>query len=195
MRDSIKKVKYILLVLIVLIAMTGCGKTGTTDQNTESPKNSSDEAEPPSTTAEETEEPEVSVEEPETSEESAEEPERWYGIFNAGDYVLRFPDNWLENYEIESLDDEDTAYAAFYAKGCHQETGEGWLFSIGKYKDNSYEDLPAYEIVAKNNEITYVAVYPTDVQTEGASEVASKKYYELIQTVEEVINSFQPMWQ
>lgn len=195
MRESIKKVKYMMLVIIVLFAMTGCGKTETTDQNTEPSKSLSDETQAPDTTAEEPENTEGSAEETETLEESAEEPERWYGIFNAGDYVLRFPKNWLENYEIEVIDDEDTAYAAFYAKGCHQETGEGWLFSIGRYKDNSYEDMPAYEIVAENNEITYVAVYPTDVQTEGASETASKKYYELIQTVEEVIDSFQPMWQ
>ena len=198
MRENIKKVKYVLLVIIVLFAMAGCGKTETADRNTEPSKSLSDEAESPGVTTEEpedTEDIEGSAEETGTSEESEEEPERWYGIFNAGDYVLRFPKNWLENYEIEVMDDEDIAYAAFYAKGCHQETGAGWLFSIGKYKDNSYEDLPAYEVVAENNEVTYVAIYPTDVQTEGASETASKKYYELIQTVEEVINSFQPMWQ
>ena len=171
MRENTKKVKYVLLLFIVIFAMAGCGKTETADQNTESSRSLSDDG----TTAEET--------------------ERWYGIFNAGDYVLRFPDNWPENYEIEVMDDEDIAYAAFYAKGCHQETGAGWLFSIGKYKDNSYEDLPAYEVVTENNGVTYVAIYPTDVQTEGASEAASKKYYELMQTVEEVINSFQPMWQ
>ena len=193
MRANIKKVKYVLLVIVVLFAMTGCGKAETADQNTEPSKSPSDD----SATAEETEDTENTeepMEETETSEESAEETERWYGIFNAGDYVLRFPRNWLENYEIESVDDEDTTYAAFYAKDCHQETGEGWLFSIGKYKDNSYEDMPAYEIVAENNEVTYVAIYPTDVQTEGASEAASEKYYELMQTVEEVIDSFQPMW-
>ena len=191
MKENIKKVKYMLLVLIVLLAMTGCSKTETTNQNTEPSKNLSEDG----TTAEETENTEGSVEETEFLEESTEETERWYGIFNAGDYVLRFPANWLENYEIEVVDDEDIAYAAFYAKGCHQETDAGWLFSIGKYKDNSYEDLPAYEVVAENNEVTYVAVYPTDVQTEGASEAAREKYYELMQTVEEVINSFQPMWQ
>ena len=199
MRESIKKVKHVLLVIIVLFAMTGCGKAETAGQNTEPSKSLSDESEVPDAAAEETEDTEESVKETETSEESveepAEEPERWYGIFNAGDYVLRFPANWLEKYEIEVMDDEDAAYAAVYAKDCHQETGAGWLFSIGKYKDNSYEDLPAYEVVAENNEVIYVAVYPTDVQTEGASEAASKKYYELIQTVEDVINSFQPMWQ
>ena len=199
MRESIKKVKYVLLVVIVLLAVAGCGRTKTADQNTELSKNLSDDStaaegsEDTGEPAEETETPEESVEETDSPEESAEETERWYGIFNAGDYVLRFPPNWLEKYEIEVMDDEEIVHAAFYAKGCHQETGEGWLFSIGVYTDNSYEDMPAYEIVAENNGVTYVAIYPTDVQTEGASKAASEQYYELMQTVEEVTNSLQPL--
>ena len=122
---------------------------------------------------------------------STEETEISNDILQMDGYTLAIPDKWQGNYETEVIDDEDIVYTAFYAAACHKETGAGWLFSIGSYTDNSFEDLPAYDILSENNGITYVVIYSTDVQTEGASEVASEQYYELMKTVEEVINSFQ----
>lgn len=111
-------------------------------------------------------------------------------VYRAGEFSLKLPASWKGNYTVEkSGRDERNSFVSFCAKKCHEETGEGFLFSISKYEDNSYKELPAYEVVGKWNEVSYVAEFPTDVQFAGASEEAVKQYQKLNKSVEKVVRS------
>lgn len=111
-------------------------------------------------------------------------------IYRAGDFSLKLPTSWKGKYTVEkSGKNKKNSYVSFYAKSCHEETGEGYLFSIVKFKDTSYQELPAYELVGMWNGTCYVAVFPTDVQVVGASKKAAKQYQTLNKSVEKVVRS------
>lgn len=110
------------------------------------------------------------------------------------DFTLKIPANWKKNYVInKSKDKKHGSYVSFSSKKCYKETGDGWLFSIMRYKDDSYTDMPQYELVGKWNGYNYVAVFPTDVQTFGASKAAKKQYKKLVSGVYKSAFSIQPV--
>lgn len=112
------------------------------------------------------------------------------GVYRVSDFSLKLPDSWKGNYTVKkSGKNKKPSYVSFYAKSCHKETGEGFLFSIARYEDESYQELPAYELVGKWNGVSYVAEFPTDVQTVGASKKAAKQYQTLNKSVEKVVGS------
>ena len=112
----------------------------------------------------------------------------------ASDFTLRLPANWKNNYVIKrSKNKKHGSYVAFYSKKCYRETGEGWIFSIIRYKDDTYTDLPNYELVGKWSGINYVAVFPIDVQTRGATKAAKKQYKKLRAGAEKAAASIQPV--
>ena len=157
-----KKLTF-LLIAMVLFLMTGCSNTNRVEQGTEDPVTPSKEA---------------------TADSE--------NIFQVKEYTLQLPEQWPGNYAVDIYEEEGvTSWVAFYAAGCHKETEAGWLFSIGRYEDMDYMDLPAYQFLAEQEGVSYIAVYPTDVQTEDASEIAKEQYYELLQGVEEVVDSFR----
>ncbi len=99
----------------------------------------------------------------------------------ASDFTLEFPAEWKNNYvKKSSKGKKHGSYVSFHAKKCYQQTKEGWLFSIMRYKDDSYTDMPSYELVGKWNGMNYVALFPTDVQTIGATKAAKKQYRKLL---------------
>lgn len=112
-------------------------------------------------------------------------------IFRTDDFTLQVPKSWEGCYTVEENDEEDILWVAFYEKSCHDELGEGWLFSIAAYKDDTYEEQPSYEVIDTWEDTTYVAIFPTDVQFYGASEEAQKKYMEMEQSTQEVIDTFE----
>lgn len=96
------------------------------------------------------------------------------------DFTIKLPAGWKNNYMRKNgTGKKHDYYVAFFAKKCYRETGDGWLFSIMKYKDDSYKDIPMYEVVGRWNGVSYVAVFPTDIQTMGASKAAKKQYHKL----------------
>lgn len=112
----------------------------------------------------------------------------------ASDFTLKLPACWKNNYVIEkSKNKKHGSYVAFYSKKCYREIGEGWLFSIIRYKDDTYTDLPQYELVGKWSGINYVAVFSTDVQTKGTSKSAKKQYKKLKTSAEKAVASIQPV--
>lgn len=112
----------------------------------------------------------------------------------ASDFTLKLPTNWKGNYIIKKGKDKSLgSYVAFYAKKCYKQTKEGWLFTIVRCKDDSYTDMPSYELVGKWNGINYVALYPTDVQCLGVTTVARKQYTKLNQSSAKVAASIQPV--
>lgn len=69
------------------------------------------------------------------------------------------------------------------------------MFSIARYKDDSYQEMPSYELVGKWNGFYYVALYPTDVQFMGASKSAQREYSKLNQSSEKMAHSIKPVLQ
>lgn len=113
------------------------------------------------------------------------------GVYRVSDFSLKLPDSWKNNYIVEKADKKKDFYVAFYAKKCYKKNKQGWLFSIEKYRDESYQDMPSYELVGKWNGVYYVAVFPTDVQFEGAAKAAVKQYQKLSRSVEKVARSLR----
>lgn len=112
----------------------------------------------------------------------------------ASDFTLKFPADWKNQYvKKASKDKKHGSYVAFYSKKCYKETKEGWLFSITRYKDDSYIDMPDYELVGRWNGYNYVALFPTDVQIVGASKTAQKQYNRIAAGAQEAAASIQPV--
>lgn len=112
----------------------------------------------------------------------------------ASDFTLKLPGNWKGNYVMKTIGKKkkQESGVAFSAKKCYQQKKEGWLFSIMRYKDNSYEDMPSYELVGMWNGFYYVALFPTDVQTEGVTKAAKNQYTKLNQSSLKAAASIQP---
>lgn len=112
----------------------------------------------------------------------------------ASDFTLEFPADWKKQYvKKASMDKKHGSYVAFYSKKCYKETKEGWLFSIARYVDDSYMDMPDYELVGRWNGYNYVALFPTDVQMIGASKTAQKQYSRIAARSQEAAVSIQPV--
>ena len=112
----------------------------------------------------------------------------------ASDFTLKFPADWKNQYVMKaSRDKKHGSYVAFYSKKCYKETKEGWLFSIARYRDDSYMDMPDYELEGRWNGYSYVALFPTDVQIMGASKAAQKQYRGIVAGAREAAASIQPV--
>lgn len=108
-------------------------------------------------------------------------------------YSLQLPASWHNHYIVKKgMDKQLGSYAAFYAKKCYQEKKEGWLFTIFRCKNDSYEELPDYEIIGMWGGVTYVVSYPTDVQDLGVTAQAKKQYSKLSSSLAKVVNTIQP---
>ena len=114
--------------------------------------------------------------------------------YYAPDFTLKLPASWKGKYLVKkSKSIKADSYVAFYSKKCYKYKKQGWLFSIARYADTSYEDvLPAYKSLRSWNGIYYVAVYPTDVQYAEVSKAAARQYAKLNRSVEKVVNSIKP---
>lgn len=102
-----------------------------------------------------------------------------YTIKAPAGYKLKLPKFWKNNYVMNTFNDKDISYVSFCAKKCYQQTGEGWLISIASYRDKSYTGMPSYDVIKKRKGITYVALYPTDVQYMGTTKAAAKQYQKM----------------
>ena len=196
-----KKFKGAMIAAAVLLLFTGCGSASSQVQESPSSTKEEEQVEEPVQTDKEVEQ----IEEPaQTDKEeliptetatiepaSSEVPES--NLFSAGDFTLVLPAEWEGKYIVEEMQEEEfsTSYVAFYEKECNEEIEAGWLFTIGRFIDKTYEEHPSYEVVGEWNGITYVALFPTDVQCDGVSKKAQKQYFHLAESVEEVVTSIQ----
>ena len=101
-------------------------------------------------------------------------------------WTLTIPTNWSKQIYVASTANS----VSFYEKGCHDAMGGGWLFSIQSYQDNSYQQLPDYELLSIDRITTYVVVYPTDVQFEGADQKSAQRYSAFSGQIEKVLKTF-----
>lgn len=112
----------------------------------------------------------------------------------ASDFTLEVPADWKNQYvKKSSKNKKHGSYVTFYSKKCYQETKEGWLFSIARYEDDSYMDMPDYELVGRWNGFNYVALFPTDVQFIGASKTAQKQYIKIAAHSQDAAASIRPV--
>ena len=113
--------------------------------------------------------------------------------YKTSKFTLQLPASWKGCYVAEQSTFDGMSWLAFYEKNCYQELDQqgGWLFSIGVYKDDSYTEMPSYEVIKKKGSKTYVALYPTDVQFDGASKKAQTNYRKMTQQIEQVLKSIK----
>ena len=109
-----------------------------------------------------------------------------FGNLRRISFPLWTPTNWSKQIYVASTANS----VSFYEKGCHDAMGGGWLFSIQSYQDNSYQQLPDYELLSIDRTTTYVVVYPTDVQFEGADQKSAQRYSAFSGQIEKVLKTF-----
>lgn len=124
---------------------------------------------------------------------SAKAAEKTITVKPDSDFLLTLPASWKGKYVVEkSKNKKHDSYVSFSAKKCRQEKGDGGLFTILRYKDSSYEDLPSYELVGKWGGLNYVAAFPTETQTYGVSKAAKKQYLKLAKNAYPAAFSIRP---
>lgn len=101
--------------------------------------------------------------ETETTGEPMDSPEPAGEVFTSADGALKIdiPESWAAKYTVEQSDGRVTFYDI-----ANQDAGYGGaLFTIMTYaEDESYDYLPDYLVLGEHNGLTYVALFPTDVQ-------------------------------
>lgn len=114
-------------------------------------------------------------------------------IYKTKDFTLQLPANWEGCYRVDEGEVDGLPWYSFSDKQCYKElNGEGgWLFSIAVYTDQSYEDMPSYDVLMKKGNKIYVALYPTDVQFYGTSAKATKSYQKLSGQIGQVLKSMK----
>lgn len=114
-------------------------------------------------------------------------------IYKTKDFTLQLPANWEGCYRVDEGEVDGLPWYSFSDKQCYKElNGEGgWLFSIAVYTDQSYEDMPSYDVLMKKGNKIYVALYPTDVQFDGTSAKATKSYQKLSGQIGQVLKSMK----
>ena len=108
------------------------------------------------------------------------------GTFQGKGWMLTIPANWDKQIYVTSTANSVT----FYEKGCYDTMGGGRLFSIQSYQDNTYQQLPDYELLSIDRNTSYVVVYPTDVQFDGADQKSAQRYSAFSGQIEKVLKTF-----
>lgn len=188
-----KRIPLLSLSLMLCLALAACGgKTPVSDSaagTSSNPVGSMQSAAPANPDASSSAQPQ----EPDTSEGDDDftppEIQRSMvanGIYAGPDWTLTFPKEWNDTVSAEVAGD----VISFYEPGCQADMGGGWLFSIQTYADDEYQQLPDAKLLTTQNGIRYVAVFPSDVQCEGASEAHMQLYQTLFAQVNQVIDTF-----
>lgn len=106
-------------------------------------------------------------------------------------FSMEFPKLWKGKYKVEETSIEGAEFTAFYEKKCAKQVDGGWLFSIARYMDISYEDMPSYEVLEQQGDITYVMIFPTETQFEGVTKKAREQYLLLCEDIDNVQKTFR----
>lgn len=102
-----------------------------------------------------------------------------------GDWLLRFtvPEEWKDICDIETAEN----VVSFYQKASRAEMG-GWLFDLAIMEGAGYLEIPHYEIVAEEEGVTLLAIFPTDVQFDGNT---MAEYEEMQARIGEILDSVE----
>ena len=106
---------------------------------------------------------------------------------NYTDFTVTLPADWKGKYGITQQDN----FYIFYQQSSKALGYNGTLFTIGKYTDMSYQDLPSYRVLGMGGGAAYVLMLPTDVQYAQNNEAAQKEYTAMASEINQIAAGIQ----
>lgn len=106
---------------------------------------------------------------------------------NYTDFTVTLPADWKGKYGITQQGDN----YIFYQQSSKALGYNGTLFTIAKYTDLSYQDLPNYRMLGTGGGAAYVLILPTDVQYAQNNEAAQKEYTAMADEIDQIIAGVQ----
>ena len=106
---------------------------------------------------------------------------------NYTDFTVTLPADWKGKYGIT----QQGNFYVFYQQSSKALGYNGTLFTIGKYTDMSYQDLPNYRLLGTGGGAAYVLTLPTDVQYAQNNEAAQKEYTAMASEIDQIASGIQ----
>lgn len=103
------------------------------------------------------------------------------------EFTVTLPASWKGKYGITQNQDGYT----FYHQASRAEGYHGTLFTIEKYRDTSYKNLPNFKELGVGGGAAYIFTLPTDAQYPEQKEEVVKEYYELSKDLEQIRSEIQ----
>ena len=125
--------------------------------------------------------------ETEVQTEAAVQTEATATTLNYTDFTVTLPADWKGKYGITQQDN----FYIFYQQSSKALGYNGTLFTIGKYTDMSYQDLPSYRVLGMGGGAAYVLMLPTDVQYAQNNEAAQKEYTAMASEINQIAAGIQ----
>ena len=125
--------------------------------------------------------------ETEVQTEAAVQTEATATTLNYTDFTVTLPADWKGKYGITQQDN----FYIFYQQASKALGYNGTLFTIGKYTDMSYQDLPSYRVLGMGGGAAYVLMLPTDVQYAQNNEAAQKEYTAMASEINQIAAGIQ----
>ena len=156
----------LLLCVLFVVFLGACAQVDTpspagaqTSSGTDTQTPSVQSAVPGNTSAESSAAPAPASADETTPSGSTTGNEVWHSA--DGNWYVVLPDSWAGLYGI----DERDGFVTFYDKANADAGYGGTLFTIGIYsEDETYDYLPDYQLITEHDGLSYVALFPTDVQ-------------------------------
>ena len=125
--------------------------------------------------------------ETEAQTEAAVQTEATATTLNYTDFTVTLPADWKGKYGIT----QQSNFYIFYQQSSKALGYNGTLFTIGKYTDMSYQDLPSYRVLGMGGGAAYVLMLPTDVQYAQNNEAAQKEYTAMASEINQIAAGIQ----
>ena len=100
-------------------------------------------------------------------------------VLNYPEFSVTLPGSWKGKYGITQGAD----YYTFYQQASKAKGTGGTLFTISRYKDTSYRDLPDYEVLGTGNNAAFIFQKPTDVQFPADDAAVAQEYQSMASEV------------
>ncbi len=104
---------------------------------------------------------------------------------NYQEFTLKLPGSWKGKYGIT----QGTNSYTFYQMASKSASYGGTLFTIAKYTDTSYKNLPNYELLGTGGGAAFVCYLPSDVQYDAANTAAAQEYKTMAADVAQIRSS------
>lgn len=96
-------------------------------------------------------------------------------VLDYQEFKVTLPGSWTGKYGIT----QGTDYYTFYHQASKAKGYNGALFTISRYTDTSYQNLPNYQVLGTGNNAAFVLELPTDVQYPTDDETVKQEYQKL----------------
>lgn len=100
-------------------------------------------------------------------------------VLNYPEFTVTLPGSWKGKYGIT----QGANYYTFYQQASKAQGSGGVLFTISRYTDTSYKDLPDYEMLGTGNGAAFLIERPTDVQ---AAPDAAQEYQSMQSNIDTI---------